>query len=155
MKKLLFLLIPAMGLAQQQNNQGVCINCTDPSEAMDVNGKIKSRDIPLVSTAEYVIVTNADGVHKKVLLSSLVQNTGTCPNFHRNESSGYYIKFSSPSSIPNPTSPLTIQGKNFTAAGASISNNTYFYSWSNTTGQPININNMTVNFSGLVCTYTN
>lgn len=149
MKKLLFLLIPAMGLSQ------VGIQTTTPTETLDVNGTFRTRDIPLVNTAEYVIVTNADGVHKKVLLSSLVQNSGTCPNFHRNESSGYYIKFSSPSSIPNPTSPLNIQGKNFTPAGASISNNTYFYSWSNTTGQAININNMTVNFSGLVCTYTN
>lgn len=154
MKKLLFLLLPAIGFAQA-NYPGVCINCTDPSEAMDVNGKIKSRDIPLVTTAEYVIVTNADGVHRKILLSSLTQNAGTCPNFIRNQSSGYHIKFSSPSSIPNPTNSLTIQGKNFTPAGASISSNTYFYSWSNTTGQPINIDNMTINFSGLTCTYTN
>lgn len=154
MKKLLFLLLPAIGFAQA-NYPGVCIQCENPSEKLDVNGKIKSRDIPLVTTAEYVIVTNADGVHRKVLLSSLTQNAGTCPNFIRNQSSGYHIKFSSPSSIPNPNSDLIIQGKNFNAAGAHINNNTYFYSWSNTTGQPINIDNMTINFSGLTCTYTN
>lgn len=149
MKKLLFLLLPAIGFSQ------VGINTTSPSETLDVNGTFRTRNIPLVTTAEYVIVTNADGVHRKVLLSSLIQNSGTCPNFLRNQSSGYHIKFSSPASVPNPNTDLTIQGKNFNAAGASISNNTYFYSWSNTTGQPININNFTVDFSGLVCTYTN
>ena len=154
MKKILFLLLPAIAFAQT-NYPGVGINNTDPSEALDVNGKIKSRDIPLVSSAEYIIVTNTDGVHRKVLFSALSSNSGTCPNFLRSQSDGYHIKFSSPASVPNPTSNLNIQGKNFVPAGASISNNTYFYSWSNTTGQPININNMTVNFSGLSCTYTN
>lgn len=149
MKKLLFLLIPAIGFTQ------VGVNTTVPSETLDVNGTFRTREIPLVTTAEYVIVTNADGVHKKILLSSLTQNAGTCPNFLRNQSNGYHIKFSSPSSIPNPNNALTIQGKNFTSAGASIINNIYFYSWSNTTGQPINIDNMTINFSGLTCTYTN
>lgn len=149
MKKLLFLLLPAIGFSQ------VGIQTTTPTETLDVNGTFRTRDIPLVTTAEYVIVTNADGVHRKVLLSSLTQNPGTCPNFLLNQSSGYHIKFSSPSSVPNPNNALTIQGKNFIPAGASISNNTYFYSWSNTTGQAINIDNMTVNFSGLICTYTN
>lgn len=154
MKKILFLLIPTIGFGQ------VGINQPNPAPgaalhiSAGINGStLKVDDIPLVTTAEYIIVTNADGVHRKVLLSSLTQSAGTCPNFLRNQSSGHHIKFSSPSSVLNPNNDLLIQGKNFNAAGAHINNNTYFYSWSNTTGQPININNMTVNFSGLTCNY--
>lgn len=115
---------------------------------------LKVEDTPLVTTAEYVVVTNADGIYRKVLLSSLTGgNSGQCPNFLKSISSGYAIHFSSPASVPNPNNPLTIQGKNFAPAAAWITGNTYYYSWSNTTGQPININNMTVNFSGLICNY--
>lgn len=154
MKKLIAILSISFLSAQTTSPKGVCINCTDPTEDMDVQGRIKSRTIDLVTTAEYVIVTNADGVHKKILLSSLMgNNNGTCPNFLKNISSGYAIHFSSPSSVPNPNNPLNIQGKNFSPAAAWITGNTYYYSWSNTTGQPININNMTVNFSGLICNY--
>lgn len=149
MKKLIILLIPALGFSQ--NNQGVCINCTDPTESLDVNGKIKSRDIPLVNTAEYVIVTNADGVHKKVLLSSL--SPGKCPSFKYAQSSGYSLVFTSTESIPNPNNSLTIEGKNFVSAGSYINSNLYYFQYSNTTGQPININAFTVNFSGLICNY--
>lgn len=149
-----YILAIALGIMAHSKGQ-VGIQTTAPTETLDVNGTLRVRDIPTVQSAEYIIVTNADGVHKKILLSSLQSNSGTCPNFLRNQSDGYHIKFSSPASVPNPTNSLTIQNKNFVSAGAYIQNNTYFYSWSNTTGQAININNMTVNFSGLVCTYTN
>lgn len=152
MKKLLFLLLPTIGFSQA-NYPGVGINNQNPTEALDVNGKIKSRDIPLVTTAEYVIVTNADGVHRKVLLSSLLSTPQSCPNFIKNESSGYYLKFSSASSISNPNNSLTINGILFVQSGSWISNNTYFYSWSNFTGTPLNINNFTVNFGNQTCTY--
>ena len=146
------LVFPAMAFGQQ--NQGVCINCTDPSEKFDVNGKIRSRDIPLVTTADYVIVTNADGVHRKVLLSSLTQNAGTCPNFIRNESHGYFLKFTSPSSIQNPNNALLIQGKTFNPAGTYTLSNLYHFSYTNVSGSALNINNpFTVNFGTLQCNY--
>lgn len=147
MKKLILLLFPVVTFSQ------VGVNTTSPSATLDVNGDLRVRQIPTVNTANYVLVVDDSGNVEKMALSSLNSSNGTCPNFLKNESSGYYIKFSSPSSVPNPTSNLTIQGKNFTPAGASIQNNTYYFSWSNTTGTAININNFTVNFGNLTCNY--
>lgn len=154
MRKLfLSILFPVLGFAQT-NYPGVCINCTNPSEAMDVDGRIKARTIDLVTSAEYILVTNADGVHKKILLSSLSQNSGTCPNFIRNQSNGHFLLFASPSSIPNPNNSLVIQGKTFVSAGTYIQNNTYYFSYSNTTGVALNINNpFSVSFGNLICNY--
>lgn len=153
MKKLfLAILLPVLGFGQ--SFPGVGINTTTPTEALDVNGKIKSQDIPLVTSADYVLVTNADGVHRKMLLSSLSQNAGTCPNFNRNQSNGYFLLFESSSSIQNPNNSLVIQGKTFVSAGTYIQNNTYYFSYTNTSGSALNINSpFSVNFGTLTCNY--
>lgn len=144
MKKLLFIIFPITIFSQ------VGINTTTPSATLDVMGNLKLNAQSTTSADSILVIQNRE--IKKIALSS-IQNNGTCPNFHKQQSSGHYLLFSSPSSINNPTSNLTIQNKNFVSAGAWISNNTYFYSWSNTTGQSININNLSVNFSGLNCNY--
>lgn len=135
MKKLVLLLLPIFGLSQYTGRVG--INTTTPKATLQVKGNVMiEASTGMVSAASF-----SGG------------NSGQCPNFLKNQSSGYNVHFSSPSSVPNPNNALTIQGKNFAPSAAFITGNTYFYSWSNTTGQSININNLTVNFSGLICNY--
>lgn len=129
----------------------VGINTKNPEATLDVNGNLKVRNVPTGSAQDSILVIR-NGIVKKIALPMSL-NSGTCPNFLKDQSSGYHIKFSSSASVPNPNNPLTIQGKNFNPAGQHVNNNTYFFAWTNTTGQPININNLTVNFSGLTCTY--
>jgi hypothetical protein len=147
---ILLLLLPFLVFSQVGINTQTFL----PGEMFRVAiGTVAYENIPLVTTSEFVMVTDSEGKQKKMLLSSLTANSGQCPNFLRSQSSGYNLYFSSPSSVPNPNNPLTIQGKNFTPNQAFITGNTYFYGWNNTTGQPINITNLTVNFSGLTCNY--
>lgn len=133
----------------------VGINTTTPTKTLDIKGELRVQKRPQGSITDSILVTNTLGEVRRLSINQIISNnSGTCPNFLKSQSSGYHIKFSSPSSIPNPQDPLTIQGKNFTQAGQSISNNTYYFSWSNTTGQSINIDNMTVIFGGtLTCIY--
>lgn len=134
----------------------VGINTTTPTKTFDVNGETRLRVRPQGTISDSLLVTDTSGNVRRLAINQLQlsNNSGTCPNFLKSQSSGYHIKFSSPSSVPNPQDNLTIQGKNFNQAGQSIVNNTYYFSWSNTTGQPININNMTVIFGGvLTCIY--
>lgn len=145
MKKLILLLLPTLASSQ------VGINTQTPSAILDVNGDLRVRQIPTVNTAQYVLVVDNNGNVKKMALSAI--SNGTCPNFLKSQSNGHYLLFSSSSSIPNPNDPLVISGLNFVSAGTWIQNNTYFYSWSNTTGTPLNINNFTVQFGNLTCNY--
>lgn len=150
MKKLLFLLLPAIGFSQV----GIQTQTFLPGEIFRVaGGTVTYENIPPVTTAQYVMVTDSEGRQMKLLLSSLLSIPQTCPNFIKNESNGYYLKFSSASSIPNPNNSLSINGILFVQSGSWIANNTYFYSWSNFTGTPLNINNFTVNFGNQICTY--
>lgn len=145
MKNLLFLLISIMTFSQ------VGIKTTQPTATLDVNGNLRVRKVIQGSISDSILVVN-NGYVKKIALSQLQINSNTCPNLS-NTSTGYYLLFTSTSSIPNPNSSLTISGKNFVSAGTWISNNTYYYSYSNTTGQPINVNNFSVDFTNLHCTY--
>lgn len=155
MKKLLLILVfPVIGFAQQLPTvQGVGINTTQPKAKLDVNGNARFQ-IPDGSVTDSVVVIN-NGFIKKIPMSHFIQqSSGTCPNFLRNESSGYILKFSSPSSIPNPNATIVIQGKTFVPAGAFTLNNLYHFYYTNTSGQVLNINNpFSVNFTGLHCNY--
>ena len=142
-KSILLLLLPFLVFSQ------VGINTTTPTATLHVNGNLKIKASNGLGSDSILVIRDKEVF--KIAASSVT--SGQCPNFLKSQSSGYHIKFSSPASVPNPNNALNIQGKNFNAAGSSIYNNTYFYSWSNTTGQAININNMTVNFSGLICNY--
>lgn len=145
-QSILLLLLPFLVFSQ------VGINTTTPTATFDVNGNVRIRQIPNGNISDSILVVN-NGNIRKMPAYALTQSQNSCPNFLRSQSSGYNLYFSSPSSVPNPNNPLTIQGKNFAPNQAYITGNTYFYGWSNTTGQPININNLTVNFSGLICNY--
>ena len=148
MKKLLLLLLP-IGLYSQ-----VGINTTTPVETLDVNGTLAVRNTP-TATSNYsiLVIDETTKQVKKISASTLSSNSGTCPNFLKTQSNGYYLLFSSPSSIPNPNNSLVINGLNFVSAGTWISNNTYYYSYSNTSGTALNINNFTVTFTTLTCSY--
>ena len=147
MKYLLFLLIPFLGLGQ------VGINTTSPTETFDINGTLRVRNVPEGAVEDYILVVDNGGVVKKIPLSSLSQNSFKCPNLVRKSSSGYYLLFESESSINKPNDAVTIDDKRFISAGTWIENNTYYYSYTNTFGKPIDINEFTVNFSGQICKY--
>lgn len=155
MKKLIAILSISFLSAQSTNDPyygNVGIGTTKPTARLHVYGKLKINTDEGLPTDSILVIRNKEIM--KIAVSSLnISNSGTCPNFLKNQSNGYNVYFSSPSSVPNPNNALNIQGKNFAPTSAFILNNTYYYSWSNTTGQPININNMTVNFSGLICNY--
>lgn len=147
MKKLILLLLPTLLFSQ------VGVNTTQPSATLDVNGDLRVRQVPTVNTANYVLVVDNDGNVKKMLVSALSNSNGTCPNFLKNQSNGHYLLFGSPFSVQNPNNPLVISGLNFVSAGIWIQSNTYYYSYSNTTGTPLNINNFTIQFGNLTCNY--
>ncbi|MCG7502842.1 hypothetical protein MHM83_13310 [Tenacibaculum sp. Mcav3-52] len=58
-----------------QSNQNVGINTTIPSERLDVNGKVRIRDISTVTTNNDILTTNTNGVvEKKKLIASESNN---------------------------------------------------------------------------------
>ena len=132
---------------------GINTETPHPDVVLDANGKIRIQDIPTTTNAQYLLVEGSDGIVNKILLTDIQLQHGNCPHLIRSQSSGYYLKFHSNSSIPNPNDNVTIQNKTFVSGGAWIESNTYYFSYNNTTGQPININNFEINFSGLICTY--
>lgn len=148
MKILLLILsiLPGALLAQ------VGINTTTPTKTLDVNGEMRIRIVPQGDTTDNILVVDSQGNIRKLPISSLQVTNSMCPNLH-NTSTGYYLLFTSTSSIPNPNNSLVISGKTFVSAGTWISNNTYYYSYTNTSGQPININSFSVDFTNLHCTY--
>lgn len=156
MKKLIFLCLPIFGMSQVGINTTIPQAGTALHVSAGINGStVKIDDLPLVTSATYVIVTDADGILKKMLLSSL---TGTppagCPTLLRNESHDYYLKFSSTSSIQNPNSSVVVNGVTWGFAGTYNQNNLYYYSYTNTSGQGLNINNpFTVQFGSQQCNY--
>lgn len=150
-KSLSFLALSISLLLSAQN--GVGINTINPTAKLDINGNLRVRNLPAGSATDSILVVN-NGYVKKIAISSLSINTHKCPNFLKSQSSQYVIFFSSSSSIPNPSDPLVISGKNFASGYSYIQNNTYYYSWTNVSGQPLNINNFMVNFGGvLLCNY--
>ena len=147
MKNLLFLLLPFLGMSQ------VGINTQTPTETLDVSGTLRVREITEGTLDDSILVVDASGVVKKITLSSLLPNSSKCPDFVRKASSGHYLLFSSESSVNKPNDALTIKETRFVSAGTWIENNTYYYSYTNAFGKPIDINEFTVNFSGQICKY--
>ena len=129
----------------------VGINTTNPTATFHVNGNVKIENIPDGFVSDSILVIHNKEV-RKIALSSLNINVGVCPKLDKTSSS-YHLLFHSEYSIPKPNNSLQIQGLNFTGAGTWISNNTYFYSYSNTTGTPLNLTSFSVDFNGLKCNY--
>jgi len=137
------ILIPVFGFSQ------VGIQTTNPTATFHVNGNVKLKASQGLPTDSILVIRNNEVL--KIASSSLI--SGKCPSFKYAQSSGYSLVFTSTESIPNPNNSLTIEGKNFVSSGAYINSNLYYFQYSNTTGQAININTFTVNFSGLICNY--
>lgn len=142
---ILLILIPTIVFSQ------VGINTAQPTATLDVNGNLRIRKVLQGSVSDSILVIN-NGYVKKIALSQLQISNNVCPNLD-SSSTGYYLLFKSTSSIPNPNNSLVISGKNFVSAGTWVNNNTYYYSYSNTSGQSINVNNFSVDFTNLHCTY--
>ncbi len=153
--KLLLLLFPILIFSQ------VGINTTDPKYTFQVIGTISVTDLPTVESAEYLVVwipnddPTKNGQFGKIKLSSIIQNQNNCPEFVKAESNEYYVKFRSINAVNYPNVALTINGLNFTKSGYWIENGFHYYTWSNTSGQPLNINDFSVNFGSGVCNYKN
>ena len=149
MKKLLFLflMIPFLGISQ------VGINTQTPTETLDVNGSLRVRDVQEGSLTDSILVVNEDGVVRKISLSILIQDTSKCPNLVRNASNGYYLLFESDNSVNKPNDAITIGESRFISAGTWIEGNKYYFSYTKVVGNPINLDNFTVDFNGQTCKY--
>lgn len=150
MKKLIFLLLPTLALSQ------VGINTDNPQYTLDIVGNLGVHNVQSVTSATYILVQNEnDPEVKRIPLSSI--QTGSkcpCPTFDKNVSNAWYLKFTSTcGSVEKPNNPVNINGLNFGPAGAYINGNMYHYSWTNTTGTPLDINNFTVDFGTQKCVY--
>lgn len=76
-----------------------------------------------------------------------------CPNFVKSQSNPYYLLFSSNAVIPGSGDPKTINSLSFVNAGYWNQTSTYYASWTNISGQPLDINNFTIQFGSQTCTY--
>lgn len=155
MKTLLLILFPAFIFCQ------VGFNTTKPQATVHLTknpnistdkGDLKLDFVETGSISDSLLVWSHKIV-KRVSSSDFLASAGKCPTFIKSQSNPHYIIFNSSSSIPNPNNPLTIQGLNFISAETSIRNNVYIYSYTNTSGQPLNINQFTVNFGNKQCNY--
>ncbi len=153
MKKLFLLLLLLPLLAISQNKVG--INTQTPRATLEVNGDVMLK--AEIGTVTDTILVIREGKVYKVPASYYQYTPPTnCPLLvtGAGQSTGYYLKFQSAVPIVNPNQTLVIQGKVFQPAGTWVAGNTYFYSYTNTSGQPLNINQpFTVNFTGQQCNY--
>lgn len=79
-----------------------------------------------------------------------------CPLFKKEQSTANYLLFESTSSIGNPNNSITVNGNTFISANAWIEKNRYYYSYTNVSGKPVNINQLlSVKFGNQICTYSN
>jgi len=145
MKKLIFLLFPVVFFSQ------VGINTKTPTATLDINGNLRARNVPAGAQNDSILVIR-NGYIKKIAFSDL-NSSFTCPQFVKNQSSGFYLLFKSTGAIPNPNNMIQVNGLNWPSTGAWVDQNFYYYSWTNISGIPININSFTVNFGGHSCTY--
>ena len=145
MKKLILLLFPLALFSQ------VGINTSSPTETLDVNGTVRIRNLPTVSTADSILVTQ-NGIIKKVSISNLFALK--CPKMSE-KSNPHYLLFYSDSSIPNPNNSISVMDLEFVSAGTWIENNLYYFSYSNKSGKPLVLKEFLVNFSGVNCVYKN
>lgn len=143
---LTLLLIPTILFSQ------VGINTKTPTATLHINGDVKLK-ATIGTISDTILVIRNDLIYK-VPASYYYTLQNDCPTFKRSQSSGYYLLFESVSSIDNPNNPITVQGKTFTSAGTWIVDNTYYFSYTNTTGIAININQpFTVMFGNQSCNY--
>lgn len=147
LKFLIFIFITASLSAQ------VGVNTESPTAMLDIAGDARIRNLPTGNPSDSIVVSN-NGFLKKIAVSDLFGQTGnSCPDFVRSQSNSFYLLFKSESSIPNPNNGLTIEGLNFVSAGTWVQSNNYYFSYSNTSGNPLNLSGFTVDFSGVVCEY--
>jgi hypothetical protein len=78
-----------------------------------------------------------------------------CPNFLKDQSNPYYILFSNSVGIHSSGQPKIINGLQFVDAGHWTNSGIHYASWTNTSGQPLDINNFTIQFGSLTCTFSN
>lgn len=147
-KSILLILFPAIAFCQAGR---VGINTTTPTKTLDVNGEARVQNLPAATGNYSLVVADQDGNLMKAPISTLAQ--GTCPSFLKSQSNGYYLLFSSPGSIQNPNNPVSAAGLPFVSAGTWIQSNTYYYSYSGTSGNPLNINSFTIVFGNQSCNY--
>lgn len=145
MKYLILILFPTLLFSQ------VGINTTQPTTTLDVNGNIRIREMETVTSAKYMIVTDSDGVFKKMLMPTAV--TDDCPEFLKAESNTHYVKFKTLKSLILESDKIMINGLSFTQSGHWVENQVHYYSWTNTSGQPLNINSFSANFGNQTCNY--
>lgn len=154
MKQLILLLFPILLLSQYNGNVG--INTTEPTNTLDINGDLRIRNIlnSQVANNTYILIVDEHNVVKKILLSSLftIQDE-KCPQFIYNKSNPYYIVFKAEGYLTNPNDPIKANNLNFVSAGTYIENNTTYYTYTNTSGSPLNIDNFTVVFGTNKCNY--
>ena len=76
-----------------------------------------------------------------------------CLNFVKVQSNPYYLLYTSNSVIPGSGESKTINNLLFVNAGYWNQAGTFYASWTNTSGQPLDINNFTIKFGNQTCTY--
>ena len=153
MKQLILLLFPIIILSQTGN---VGNNTTEPTNTLDINGDLRIRNIlnSQVANNTYILIVDEHNVVKKILLSSLftVQDE-KCPQFIYNKSNPYYIVFKAEGYLTNPNNPIKVNNLSFVSAGTYIENNITYYTYTNTSGQPLDITNFSVLFDTHTCNY--
>lgn len=152
MKKLILLLfLPTMAIAQN-----VGIGTTTPTAKLEVNGNVKIKASYGTVNDTILVIRNGEILKVPASFYQTVPPPTNCPLLvtGQGQSTGYYLKFQSATPIVNPNATLVIQGKVFQPAGNWTQGNTYFYSYTNTSGVPLNINqSFSVNFTGQNCQY--
>lgn len=156
MKTLILLLFPILLLSQYNGNVG--INTVSPTNTLDINGDLRIRNIlnSEVATNTYILIVDEYNVVKKILLSSILNTPivdSKCPQFIANKSNPYYIEFKAEGYLTNPNDPIKANGLTFVSAGTYIENNTHYYTYTNISGQPLDINNFSVLFGTHTCNY--
>lgn len=135
----------------ENTSKRIGINNSCPTATIDINGNARIRQIPEGISSDSILVTN-NGFIRKITFSNIVMSSQVCPTLD-NESNAYYLKFYSSSSIPNPNNPITVSGLNFGGAGTWVENNKYYFTYTNTSGQPLNVNDFSVMFGTKKCDY--
>jgi hypothetical protein len=140
----------------QESGKRVGINTTTPEATLHVNGDmiIEKAEIGLVT--DTILVIRKGRIYKVPASHYQYTPPTNCPLLitGQGQSTGYYLKFQSAVPITSPNATLVIQGKTFQPAGTWVQGNQYFYSYTNTSGSPLNINQpFTVNFAGQQCNY--
>lgn len=148
MKKLFLAII----LFAANLNAQVGIGTETPTATLDVVGDVRIHDIKEVSSIEYVLVSDNEGFVKKIPFSNFNTTEWECPRLV--EKTSYWLKFESIYTIKRPNDGLVIEGINFSSSGAWINSNKYFFTYTNVTGRPLNINRpISVNFVNGTCEY--